>query len=187
MTTFVKSTSITNLDAAPPLYPTAGVGGSVRIRELDDYVSVATGATTSDTYQVVRVPTHAILKSLMFMSTAFAGTTWDVNITLYYSDNGPFDGSNPSNSGAVDGATFFASGYAVGTAAMYVPVELLYGGASGTAGTFAAGNEQQPLWQAAGLTSDPGGYFDIVVIPSTVSGTVTAGKMMIRVLFADSF
>ena len=179
MTTYVKSTTITNLDASPMVMPSAGIGAQAYEYVIDDYVTTS-GLATTDVFQVLRVPTHAMIKKLEFMSTAFAASAFDVNITLYYSDNAPFDGSSTSNSGAVDGGTFFASAYSVGTAAMYVPVDVTYGNASGTAGTFALGNEQQALWKAAGLTSDPGGFFDIVVVPSTVTSTVTDGKIYLK-------
>lgn len=184
-TTYIKSASITNLDATPPLFPTAGIGGETDVSEQDDYVSIASTVSTSDVFQVLRVPTHVVMKSLMLYSTAFAGTALDVNVGLSYSDNGPYDGSNASNNAGVVNASLFAAGYVIGTAAMPAPVEVLYGGAVATAGSFILGNEQQPLWAAAGLSSDPGGFFDITVTPSTVTGTVTAGKLQLRALFSD--
>ncbi len=186
-----KSTSITNLDYAGsatnvPIQPSAGAGAQAYAYELDDFTAVTSAAAANDTFQVIRVPTHALMKSLWFYSTAFAATTFTVDITLNYSDNGPFDGSNPSNTGNVDGATFFASQYSIGTAAMPAPVNVLYGGTVATAGTFVAGNEQTPLWSVAGLTSDPGGYFDVIVKLHTVTGAVTAGKFVVQANYVIS-
>jgi len=48
-------------------------------------------------------------------------------------------------------------------------------------GTYTIDKRGKQLWDALGLTSDPGGYFDIVAVVHTTDVTTGTGKMQIRV------
>ncbi len=51
------------------------------------------------------------------------------------------------------------------------------------AGTYTMAKRNQPIWKAAGLSVDPGGYFDVA---ATAVNTVTVGGVMsIEVKFAN--
>jgi hypothetical protein len=80
-------------------------------------------------------------------------------------------------SAAID-ADFFAT--AIDCASAVVPTEVV-----NESGTNTLDKRNQPLWQAAGLTTDPGGYFDIVASVITTAVTTGTGKFGISVKFTD--
>ena len=106
-----------------------------------------------------------------------AALTWDVG--LYYSDapaNGAFDGTNASNTGVISAALFASAFVAPTTVGRTSLIGL---------GTYTVDKFNTPLWEAAGLTSDPGGYFDIVVTVHHAATTAVAGNLGINVEFVD--
>lgn len=171
----VKSTVITNLDALPAVAPTAGEGGPAPQKTIDGYATAVASSSQNATYQLVRIPSNAKVKSIIFESEAQAGGT--VDLGLYYATDG--EGGKPTSllaANAID-QDFFASAIAVTSAV--TPTEVV-----NESGTYTLDKRQQPIWQAAGLTSDPGGYFDIVGTIATAITTGT-GKMGIRVSYTD--
>jgi hypothetical protein len=52
-------------------------------------------------------------------------------------------------------------------------------------GTYTLDKRIQPLWQALGLTADPGGNIDIVATVVTTAVTTGTGKFGISVLYTD--
>ncbi len=69
----VKSTPITNLDASPAVYQTAGEGGPALLKSVSsgDVIGVASSSIDA-TYQFVRVPSNAKIKQVIFSSEAQA-------------------------------------------------------------------------------------------------------------------
>jgi len=51
-------------------------------------------------------------------------------------------------------------------------------------GTYTLDKQEQPLWQAAGLTSDPGTTLDIVL--TLTAASAAAGKVGLRVSYLDN-
>jgi len=168
----LKSAAITNSDSLPVVENTTGEGAPGYLREIDGFVTALTGDTTASTYRVIRVPTNAKVKALAISTAALsASTTLDVG--LYYSDapvGGVLDGTPPSLAGTlVSGqGTLFASAFAATTANDNVSI-------INQSGNNGIQLRNQPIWQTAGLASDPGGYFDIVVVPHV---TVVAGGII---------
>lgn len=192
MTVTSKSSSITNLDLVSAgtgsmTFPTAGSGGQDYLCDINDSVtpvSAANGANigAGDIWDAVRIPTHAMVKQVLINiqgATTSAAGTITADIDVLYSDNGPFDGSNPSNSGVVQVAS--ADNKLFGAA---VSLEAASSASPATqkdvtfSGSFTLANQNSPLWQVLGLASDPGGYFDIaakIVTATSVTGTATFG------------
>ncbi len=154
----LKTTAITNLDATPPVRTT---NYGQRLQVLYGNLTATTGKTAGSTYQMIRVPSSATLHSLKVWLDG-AVTTFDADITLYYSDQA-LDGSVAvAGTGAV-AAHIFAT--AVDLHASVAPVEYLLGG------NITGAKLGEPLWQMSGLSADPMCFFDIVLLTtSTTSG-----------------
>ena len=166
----LKSTQITNLDANPVTQggATAGEGGNGALICAEGYgVTATTAVTNGSTYQMCRVPTTAKIKQIWLCLDA-AVTTFTGKIGLTYSTS-DHDGTKQSNvaavvSGsvaptAVSGAdTLFASSYAM--AAITTMTEV-----SNQSGNYTTAKRVKRLWDAAGLSSDPSGFFDIRQCP----------------------
>jgi|KBSMisStaDraftv2_1062788.scaffolds.fasta_scaffold481880_2 hypothetical protein len=169
----VKSTPITNLDANPVVPNTAGEGGPAPLVSVSsgDVVGVAASSVNA-TYQFVRVPSNCKIKQILFdTETQAAGA---IDIGLYYATDG--EGGKPTAllaAAAID-QDFFASAVTI-TAVAITDV-------TNESGTYTPLKRNQPLWQAVGLSSDPGGYFDIVGTVTTAITTGT-GKMGMTVNF----
>lgn len=166
----LKSTAITNLDAKPPVRPTAGQEGGTSV--LYDVVGIAgpttDGATTGGYLSMVRIPSNAIVRSVQLVQKA-ATTTANFDIDLWYSDS-TSDGTTALNQNTVVVAQFFGAN--IDTHALTVWTEKAFANTSGYLPT----DTVLPIWKAANstLTSDPGGFFDIrLKNVATISGAAT--------------
>lgn len=161
----LKSTSITNSDATPRVANQAGKGAHSATKEVDDFVTTTSGVTTGSTYRIVRIPSNAIVKSVVVETEAMGGSS-AVDIGLYYADAPDSAPANQSAGvGAVISAAFFASAQSLVSA--LTPTNV-----TNESGTYTLNKRSQPIWQAAGLATDPGGKFDIVL---TSTATITTG------------
>jgi hypothetical protein len=173
----VKATGITNADASPAVANTAGeVGGTAPLKVVSSGSVVAIAADSIDTtYQFCRVPSNAKVQAIFFESQAQAAGAMDIGV--YYATDGI--GGRPTAllaAAAID-QDFFAS--AVSVAALSQPTNVV-----NESGVNTPAKRVQPLWQAVGLTSDPGGNFDIVGTVTTAITTGT-GQMGMTVMYTD--
>lgn len=173
-TSALKSTPITNLDATPVVKPTAGEGGPGEVRAVTGYVTAVASDAAGSTYQLVRVPSNAKMTSLIFSSEA--QTAGKVQLGLYYSTS-TVDGTQSSKQGTVIDVKFFSDD--IDCASAVLPGEKLFN----TGGTNTLDKWGKRLWDAAGLTSDPGGYFDIVATVHTTAITTGTGKIGVMALY----
>ncbi len=150
----LKSTAITSLDAAPPVRTTSGRGAQGRLEHIDGVITVTDGDLATSTYAMVRIPSNAVVKDLK-IAVDTTVTTLTCDIGLSYSTGN--DGTPIALQGTVLDADFFASGVDLKTKTSG-PVSQMNESA-----TYTAAKRLQPIWQAAGLTSDPKGYFDVVL------------------------
>src|SRR6185503_7732373 len=172
----LKSTAITNLDAAPVVENTAGHGAPAYLHEVDGFVTVSASMAATSTYRLVRVPTKAIMKHLFFESEAQGAGKF--NLSLYYSDS-TTDGTKVANQGLIaptTGDQLFASD--IDCASAVASADKI-----NESGNFGWDKRQKQLWDAAGLTSDPGGYFDIVAVVHTTDVTTGTGKLGVAAQF----
>ena len=166
----LKATAITNLDASPIVTNTAGHGAPSSIKEVDGYVTVSASMAAGSTYRLVRLPSKAILKHLFFESEAQGAGKF--NLSLYYSDS-TTDGTAAANQGVIvptTGDQLFASD--IDCASAVVSADKI-----NESGNFGWDKRQKQLWDAAGLTTDPGGFFDIVAVVHTTDVTTGTGKL----------
>jgi hypothetical protein len=144
-TSTLKSTAITNRDATPKVANNARVSGAPLISAID-IVTTAAADDTSSTYRMLSVPSNAFVRGVYFSTAALGGSS-TVDIGVFRST---------ADGGAVVDADFFAS--AVSTVNAVARTDVTYESA-----VFTAAKRMQPLWQAAGLSADPGGELDIVI------------------------
>ena len=172
----VKSTPVTNADASPAVQNTAGTGGPAPMKVTSSGTVLGVASSSTDaTYQFVRVPSNAKVKALFFESNAQAAGTIDIGV--YYATDGLI--GKPTSllaANAID-QDFFATAIAV--TALSQPTNVI-----NESGTNTPAKQNQPLWQALGLSADPGGNFDIVgtVVTAITTGT---GYMGLTAFYTD--
>jgi hypothetical protein len=172
----VKSTVITNLDATPAVRATAGEGGPAPYKTVDGYATAVASSSAGATYQLVRVPSNAKIKSVVFESEAQGAGAFDIGV--YYATDG--EGGQPTSlllAATINAALF---GAAISCASAVLPTEQ-----AGAGTGYTLDKRSQPLWQAAGLSTDPGGFFDICAVVKTTAVTTGTGKLGIRVGYTD--
>jgi hypothetical protein len=172
----VKSSFITNLDSTPAVANTAGEGGPARLQCVEGSAVAVASSSVGATYQLVRVPSNCKVKSVHFESAAQAAGKFDLGV--YYATDG--EGGQPTSllvANAIS-AELFATDIDC-TSAVGITDE------TNQAGNYTIDKRTQPLWQAAGLTSDPGGFFDIVATVHTTAVTTGTGRLGVRVTYTD--
>jgi len=175
----LKSASITNLDASPVVANTIGEGAPGMEIVINDSVSPVSADDTTSTYRMCRFPTNAKIKDLkIFSAIATAGSA---DIDVAFSDS-TTDGTQPALAGGivqlagpVDNKLFGAAKSLVATVAAGPII------ANAFQGTFTPAMQNIPMWQnlvtlgATQFTSDPGGFFDILV---RVTTAITTGGIL---------
>lgn len=159
----LKSGTITNLDTSPMVVNTAGFGGITRLKSVNGSVTATTGMLLGSTYQMVRLRSNAVVKHLYVKLDATV-TEFDGDVGCYYS-TGPNDGTLAANAGAAVNSTTGSQlfGAAVSFDGQNTFVDLC--------NNVTAAKLNKELWDACGLTTDPGGFFDIVITTTdTTSG-----------------
>lgn len=161
------STAITSLNATPPVRSTAGIGAPGWLRTMTGKCAALTTAfTAGGILRMCRVPSNCFVVEVYWKADA-STTTVDCDVGVYYSN--ALDGTTATNVAAADtaiDADFFASAVDMHTASTggWTPITF-------ESTTYTAAKIVQPLWQAIGLTSDPGGFLDICFTnTSTTSG-----------------
>lgn len=151
------SATITNRDATPRVASNSRLAGA-HLRSAVGYATSIAGVLTGSTYRLVSVPSNAYVRSVLLSCAALGGSTaHDVGVYRTTADGG-----------AVVDADLFASGVSTVSALSRSDVTN-----ESTTNTVAV--REQPLWQAAGMAADPGGYLDIVL---TSTATNTSGGLI---------
>jgi hypothetical protein len=175
----VKSNSVIGLDASPIVAQAAGEGGPADTKCNDGVFSGSNAppaaASIGSTFQFVRVPSNCKIKKIWIESAAQGAGTMNVGLT--YATDGSVLSTTPPTVVGAGGATLFASAYALTAASQ--PTDI-----SNQSGNYTADKRQLPLWKAAGLTADPGGYFDITGTLA-VAITTGTGTMGLTVVYTD--
>jgi hypothetical protein len=175
----VKSSAITNLDAAPPIRATAGgPGGWYAPICADARVAFQTAMDNTSVYRLLRIPSEARVKKVEVWQDA-ANTTLAFDLGVYYSDQTlDMVGIGSGKTGVVmPDNDLFAAAY--DAHAIVTPTEVTFQSAE-----FTGADSDKPIWSVAdsALTNDPGGFFDITAtFTSTSSG---AGTLNCRVTYS---
>lgn len=153
----LKSTPITNRDAVPTVLNTSGKGAAAVVKEVSANITPTSGVTVGSIYRMVEVPSNCRLSQIIVQSAAMTQGSFDIGVYR-----------NTKDGGAVVSAALFAS--AVAFAALVQPTDV-----TNESGTYTPDKAAKQLWDAAGLTSDPGGTLDICF---TSTNTITTGALM---------
>jgi hypothetical protein len=168
------STPISNANATPVVPNTTGEGGVGVLREVTGSVTLTATQDVDSTVRFVRVPSTAKIKAIV--GTSAAQTAGKLDIGVYYPTIGT-TGKADLAANAID-QDFFASAWDIASAVQ--PVDL-----TNESGTYTIDKWNQPLWQAVGLTTDPGGFFDIVGTCATTAITTAAAVVGLSVRYVD--
>lgn len=177
MTTYnIKSTLITNRDATPKVLTDALVAGG-DVKSAFGYVQTNGAADgVGSIYRFCSVPSSARVDSLVIQNGALgSGCTLDVGV--YWPTFIPAGaGLDQANASLVITAAFFASAVDCSAAAQDTNI-------INESGTNTIAKQEQPLWQALGLASDPGIELDVC---ATVFGAVaTQGYIGLKCRYAE--
>jgi hypothetical protein len=169
----LKSTSITNLDASPVVANTAGKGAQAPLLVQSEYVTVSPAASATSTYRMIRLATTVKVKLLVGEWEAMGAGR--VNLSLYYSDGYATDGSPPAQAGGIvsGGDQFFASDADLTSANLGTAL-------TNESGNYPLSKRNMTLWEAVGLSADPGGFFDLVYVVHTTDITTGAARLGLR-------
>lgn len=172
-----KTPGITNMDATPIVANTAGNGAPAHNKTVDGYVTPAAADAAGTKYIMCRVPSHAVIKAITLASEAQGAGAVDCGV--YYPDDARYTPvGNLANVGLVVSgqSQLFASD--VSLAAKIQPTSIIF-----ESGNYTFDKWSQPLWQAAGLTTDPGGHLDILLVVHTTDITTGTGKLYLSVSY----
>ena len=181
-TSVLKGVAITALDATPATRPTEGEGGPARLKTVNDWVTVLSADAAGSTYRLCRIPTTAKIKDVIINSAVASAGAADIGIA--YSDSA-IDGTPPSLSGLTNPMVIIPTndnklfGSAISIVGTGLAVNVTWGG------SFTAAHSNKPLWQVlvdlgtTQFTSDPGGYFDLMlhVTTAVTTGGIVAAKV----------
>lgn len=154
----IKSTSITNRDASPPVLADVRLNQAV-IRTARGVCLITTTKDVLSTYSFFEVPSRAVPVSLR-ISSPDIGTTTTLSVGLYKRVVGALT--------AVD-VDLFAALYSVKDGAV-AKIEILR-----QATTVTVANSEKALWQLAAATTDPAITYEVVATldgGSDASGSV---------------
>ncbi len=162
-----KGTAVTAADSSPPT-PDQTVSLKIhggRVKESIGFVAAVSGDSIASTYRLARVASSSRISQVLLTCSA---------ITTCAADIGVYD--TAVNGGAAIDADFFASAQSLADAVVNSDV-------THESGVFAPNAIEKPLWQALGLTSDPGKLYDIVATLTAAAGA--AGTVGLKVRYVD--
>lgn len=150
-----KSAQITNRDSVPSVFNNSNAGpGSQALNYCGVVSAVATADVSGDVYRMFEVPTNIRVSNVWSFTTGLGGSAAG-DIGVY---------RNTRDGGAVVDADFFGSAVSFVSPSGNSEV-------TNESGNNSAAKREQPLWQALGLASDPGGTFDICITLTATVGT----------------
>ena len=160
-----KSATITNRDANPPVINDARLERSM-LRSSHGQVSAVTGDSIGSTYILASIPSTAMVRAVKLSCAALTSGAANIGV------------SQPTAKGnTAISAALFASAQSVASALSSSDV-------TNQSGSYTTAVQEQPLWQAAGLSADPGYPLDIVV---TLTAALTAsGLLGLEVQYVDN-
>jgi hypothetical protein len=153
----LKSTPITNRDAVPAVPTNGALGFGSPLIEATGSVTTTSGVTIGSTYILTSVPSNARISQILLDAAAMTQGAFDIGVYKSTRDGG-----------AVVSAAFFASAVDCSAAVRATDV-------TNESGTYTIAKQNQPLWQALGVSADPQTLYDIV---ATSTNTITAGAAL---------
>lgn len=170
----VKSGVITNRDATPRVTEDSRIAGG-SVWGACGTVEVAASASSTSKYIFLSIPSNAANPRIWLLSDDLGTTTSTADVGLY---------RNTADGGAVVDADFFCS--AISLAATDAgPSALTTGVAQGVevtheSGVFNIDDIEKPIWQALGLSADPGVIYDVVVTLTAAVEAAGGGTLSMK-------
>ena len=165
----IKSNLMTNVTATPPVHNDVGKdGGRIRI-VCDSFECDVSEITAADDYILLcRLPTLARIVSAVFWNDALdSGSGLTMDLGLYTPAGAVVDidcyTTTPS-------AVFQAAVVGAGTELIAVHASDL-------------DNMGKRLWDAAGVSTDPGGYYDLALTVAVHAGGDQDGTLSFRIMY----
>lgn len=168
------SPALTNLLTIPLVPNPTGGGSQGYLKEVTGSLAPAAAASADSTLRFVRVPTNAKVKRVRITSQVQGAGKVDVGV--YYPTDGKTAVADLA-ANAID-QDFFAT--VVDLTSAVQPTDI-----TNESGTYTADLWNKPLWQAVGLSADPGGEFDIVATVKTTDITTGTGIIGLSVEFVE--
>jgi hypothetical protein len=164
-----KASAVTAADAGTAVKKNISAG---LLKESVGVVEVVNADSIASTYRLARVPSNARVSRVLISCDAITSAAADVGV---------YD-IPAVNSGAAIDVDFFASAQSIATALSHTDITHEADPADAGAG-YGQGDVEKPLWQALGLTADPGKLYDIV---ATLTAAATAtGTLALKVQYVD--
>lgn len=162
----LKGTAITNVTATPPVINDPGLGsGAVEYCAVGYLASVTAALSITSIIRLVQIPSNAVVTDVRLSSAAQTAGAFDVGV---YRNN--------ADGGAVVDADFFGS--AVSCASAVLNTDVLNESTNNT-----IAKQSQPLWEAAGMSTDPKSTLDIALTVATTDVTTGTGAIQLRVRY----
>lgn len=164
----LKSVAIANREATPRVANSPGAGGTGSKRTVYSYIaSVTASLSATSIIRLVSVPSNAVVTSVKISSGAQAAGKFNIGVYRTNSDGGAL--------AAASSDSFFTTDLDCASAVNDTECLML-----GTTGNSIV-KRAQPLWQAVGMTADPGGYLDICATVHTTAVTTGTGALAAHV------
>ena len=175
----LKSTTITNRDSIPYVMNDARLERGTLRSSVGNITagSADTGGATyaaGSTYVLATLPSTAIVRNVLLSTAAL--TSGVVSIGVGRNTRDSFGNAYPTAISATATA-LFASAQSVASA-------LSKSNVTNQSGNYTMDKQEQPLWQAAGMTADPGTTLDIVVLVTT--SLTAGGRIGLEVQYVDN-
>lgn len=171
----IKSAALTAADS--PASQTVSNQASARVASGRVKESVGTGEFTSTASiasiaRLARVPSNARISQILLSCDAITSAAADIGI---------YDVPTVNSGAAVD-VDFFASAQSLASALVNSDVTHEADAADAGAG-FGQADVEKPLWQALGLTADPGKLYDVAI--TLTAAATAAGTVSLKTRFVD--
>lgn len=160
----LKSASITNADATPPVLNDAGILAGRMERSIGTKQASAS-ASIGSTYRLCRVPSNAFVSQVLLSCDAF-DTTGAADVGLY-----------DINGGAVVDADFFGSAVVLTSALKNSDVTF-------ESGVYGVEKVEQRVWEVLGLSADPHKEYDVALTLTAANGAGNAADVTLEVRYA---
>lgn len=155
MSSFFKSTLLTNRDATPKVLTDGFLSGGTGTDTVGS-VQVGTSDSAGSFYRLVQVPSNARIDSIRWQSGALSNSC-ALDIAVWYPTTIPTGGGNfvPSAcAGAIIASSVFATNLLAGSANQATDV-------TNQSGNYLIPLQETPLWNVLGFATDPELFFDI--------------------------
>lgn len=160
-----KATTITNRDAVPPVINDGRLErGS--LRSSHGFVTAVNGDSIGSKYVIASVPSTVMVRKVLLSCDAITTCAGDIGVYR-----------NTKDGGAAVSAALFGSAVSLATALSNSDV-------TNESGNYTLAKQEQPLWQAAGLSADPGGTLDIAV--TLTAAAASGGAVGMAVEYVDN-